>query len=165
MNNIRSIYIGTNNRINYLVIEDKNEIIILNITEGIVENNLRISLDNIEYIYNDGLEYKERIELAKIIKVSLISNVDLINIKTNKNISSPYLLEIEDENHKCLYVDVAFNQTYMRNNHYILKEYSNTKERYLFKSGSHINIFRTMFIIRFIKKIRFILEIEEEDII
>lgn len=162
MYKIKSIYIGVDNRINYLVIDDFYNTIILNITEGVEENNKNLSLKNVEYIYKSEGEYQEKYELGKIIKVSLLSNVDLINKYTNKNISSPYLLEIEDENHKCLYIDVALNQTYTRNNHYKLVEYSNTKERLIFSDGNNINIFFTRIVLRICRKLKFIFDMQED---
>ncbi len=90
LTNIKEIYIGRANRNDYLVIEDENYNIILNMTTGKEENNMNLSLKNITYIYNSENEYKEKIELENIIRVDFISNVELINKYTNKNVSSPF---------------------------------------------------------------------------
>lgn len=163
LKNISCIYLGKSKNNNYLCIEDKKDTIILNITKGIEEHNLDISLHNIEYIYNDGYEYQETIELDNIKDVSLLTNVELINIYTKKNISSPFLVCIKDKLNNRLFIDAMLNTTYTRKNHYKLKTFSNTKVRNIYKKNKKTSILFTKLIIKLCKKLRLVVEIDEVD--
>lgn len=163
LNNINSIYLGKANNRDYLCIEDSNDTIILNLTTGKEETNMNINMNNIEYIYNEGNEYQEPIELDKIKNVSLLTNVELINVYTKKNVSSPFLVCIKDKSNNRLFIDAMLNTTYTRKGHYKLKTFSNTKVREIFNLNKKSKINFTKFLIRMCKKLRVIIEIDEVD--
>ena len=161
--NISCIYFGKSKGKQYFVIEDSKNTIILNLTKGREENNLHTSMHDVEYIYKDGSESQEAIELDSIAKVSLLSNVDLINEYTKKNISSPYLLCIEDKKKNKLYVDIMFNIIYTRIGQFKLKKYSNTKIRNIYSENQKYRMYITKFKIRMYRIFNAIFEIEDEE--
>lgn len=160
--NIKEIYIGSYKRNNYLVINEKENTFVFNINKGKEESNLNLTLTDITDIYSDTGEYKEKIDLNKIIKIELISNVELLNKYTRKNISSPFLLCLTDKDNKKLYIDIVYNIIYSRKNHYILKRFSNTKYRSLYCENNPSKIFYSKLIIKLSKKLLAFCEIEED---
>lgn len=163
LKNINCIYLGKSNHNDYLCIEDSEDIIILNISKGREEKNLNVTMNNIEYIYNEGNEYQENVTLNKIKNVSLFTNVELINVFTKKNVSSPFLVCIKDKNNNKLYIDTMLNTLYTRKGHYKLKTFLNTKERDIYRQNKKSRILFTKWIIKFCKKLKFVIEIDEVD--
>lgn len=163
LKNISCIYLGKSNNIDYLCIEDYKDTIILNLTKGKEEHNLDITMDHIEYIYNEGSEYQETIDLDDIKNVSLLTNVELINIYTKKNISSPFLVCFKDKDNNRLFIDAMLNTTYTRKGHYKLKTFSNTKVRDIYIKNKKTNIWFTKLLIKMCKKLRVVVEIDEVD--
>ncbi|MDO4995965.1 MAG: hypothetical protein Q4E69_02180 [Bacilli bacterium] len=163
LKNINCIYLGKSNNTNYLILEDYNNTIILNLNKGIEEHNLDISVDHIEYIYNEGNEFQEKVDLDDIKNVSLITNVELINIYTNKNVSSPFLVCIKDKSNNRLFIDAMLNTTYTRKGHYKLKTFSNTKVREIYRKNKKTSIRFTKLLIKMCKKLRVVVEIDEVD--
>ena len=165
LSNIKEVYIGKYKNNDYFCLEYNDNTLVFNITKGIEEHNLNISLSNIEYIYKDGYEYQEPLELDEIIKIDLLSNVELINKHTKKNVSSPYLVCISDKHNNKLYIDIILNTTYTRKNHYRLKKYSNTKIRRIYELHKINRIFLKKKIINYCKLLKVIFEFEEEDVV
>lgn len=163
LKNISCIYLGKSNNNDYLILEDYKDTIILNLTKGKEEHNLDITVSNIEYIYNEGNEYQESIDLDDIKSVSLLTNVELINVYTKKNISSPFLVCIKDKNNNRLFIDAMLNTTYTRKGHYRLKTFSNTKEREIYRKNKKTSIRFTKLLIKMCKKLRLVVEIDEVD--
>lgn len=161
LNHIKQIYIGKNKLTNYLVIEDNNNTIVLNINKGKEENNLNISLSNIVYIYDNGNEYQESFELNTINRVLMYINGEVLNKRTNKCISSPFLVCIEDINKKRLYIDLSTNTTFTRKDSYRLKTYKNTQIRRLYIKDKKILLGTNKLHIKICRNIDYILETDE----
>ncbi|MBR6948572.1 MAG: hypothetical protein IKH54_00125 [Bacilli bacterium] len=164
LNHIKQVYIGKNKLTNYLVIEDNNNTIVLNINKGIEENNLNISLSNIVYIYDQGNEYQEEVELNTINRVLMYLGAEIINKNTKKTISSPFLVCIEDITKKRIYIDLSTNATYTRKDSYRLKTYSNTQTRRLYIKDKKILLGTNKIHIKICRKLDYILDLDEENI-
>ena len=164
LNHIKQVYIGKNKLTNYLVIEDNNNTIVLNINKGIEENNLNISLSNIVYIYDQGNEYQEEVELNTINRVLMYLGAEIINKNTKKIISSPFLVCIEDITKKRIYIDLSTNTTYTRKDSYRLKTYSNTQTRRLYIKDKKILLGTNKIHIKICRKLDYILDLDEENI-
>lgn len=164
LNHIRQVYIGKNKLTNYLVIEDSNNTIVLNINKGIEENNLNISLSNIVYIYDQGTEYQEEVELNTINKVLMYLGAEITNKNTKKTISSPFLVCIEDINKKRIYIDLSTNTTFTRKDSYRLKTYTNTQTRKLFIRNKKLFLGTNKIHIKICRKLEYILDLDEENI-
>ncbi len=165
MNRIKEVFIGSYKKNDYLVIKSSDKTMVLNISNGIEEENIKLSLENIVDIYIENHEYQEPIELSSIEKVELITNVELINKYTNKNVSSPYLICLEDKEKKKLYIDIALNIIYSRKDHYKLKTFANTKIRDIYEKNEKNKIFKNKLLIKLFRKFQILYEIDEEDIV
>ncbi len=62
-----------------------------------------------------------------------------------------------------LYIDVVLNIAYTRKNHYKLKKYSNTIIRELFTLNKNNKVFYQKLLIKFCKKLKTIIAIDEEN--
>lgn len=163
---IKNIYLTKVKKDDYFIVEEKNnQHIILNLTKGLDESNQKITLTNkLNYIYQEGKEYQEKVYLWNIEKVSLKTNIEILNRSNKKVVSSPCIIEVIDRLGSYFYIDVLKNTTYTRRNHYILKLFSNSKERVLYQRGVGNKIWKTKLIIRSLKMFSPLFEIDEEDL-
>ena len=166
LDRIESIYITKIKGNDYFIVEEKNNNhIILNLTKGIDESDKKITITKkIKYIYLQGKEYQEKVLLWSIQKVTLKSNVEILNRSNNKVVSSPCIIEVIDRLGSYFYVDVLKNITFTRKNHYILKLFSNTKERVLYEKGKQTKVWKTKMIINSLRILSPLFEIDEEDL-
>ncbi len=166
LDRIESIYLTKVKGNDYFIVEEKNNHhIILNLTKGTDESDKKITITKkIKYIYLKGKEYQEKVLLWNIQKVSLKSNVEVLNRSNKKVVSSPCIIEIIDRLGSYFYVDVLKNCTYTRKNHYILKLFSNSKERVLFQKGQQTKIWKTKLLLNSLRMISPLFEIDEEDL-
>lgn len=166
LDRIKSIYITKIKNDDYFIVEEKNNNhIILNLTKGTDESDKKITITKkIKYIYCEGKEYQERVLLWNIQKVSLKSNVEILNKSNNKVVSSPCIIEVIDRLGSYFYVDVLKNITFTRKNHYILKLFSNSKERVLYQKGQKTKIWKTKMIINSLRAFSPLFELDEEDL-
>lgn len=167
LNRIKYIYLTKIKGQDYFILEEKNnQHVILNLTKGIDESDKKITITNkIDYIYEDGKEYQEKVFLWNIEKVSLKTNIEILNKRNKKVVSSPCIIEVIDKLGNYFYVDVLKNTTYTRKNHYILKLFSNSKERVLYLRGVENKIWKTKMLLKSLKIFSPLFEIDEEDLV
>ena len=98
LNRIKYIYLTKIKGQDYFILEEKNnQHVILNLTKGIDESDKKITITNkIDYIYEDGKEYQEKVFLWNIEKVSLKTNIEILNKRNKKVVSSPCIIEVID---------------------------------------------------------------------
>lgn len=164
INHINKVYLLQNK---YFVMEyNENKELVLNIKTGkeeILDNS--ILQGKKKYIYQDGNDYQEHIELENIDSIILRSNIELINKTNQKIVSSPYLIEIKDTKNSFLFIDPCLNQTYTRKNHYILKIYGNSKEDYIYKQNNSTRLFNILITLKLCNFLKPLIAIDEEDVI
>lgn len=162
VNHINKVYLLQNN---YFVMEyNENQNLVLNIKTGqeeIIDNSILTGKK--KYIYQEGNDYQEYIELENIDSIILRSNIELINKTNQKIVSSPYLIEIKDTKNSILFIDPCLNQTYTRKNHYILKIYGNSKEEYIYKLAKKTKLFNILITLKICNFLKPIIAIDEED--